>query len=426
MQMPPRFDRFRQIFRFSTIALPYLSYLGIVGLLADTIYLWRAFRRSPLDPPLQTGLLWISGLMVISSCFAFDRGEAFLQLTNYFPYFLMFAVLPYFLRSIVQLERLALDLVLTSMPLNLLAFAEYLLRSPWVSRPIRRLGFVKWLRDRPHEGRAMATFGHPNGLAAYLVVMFGLGLGLLLCYYWRQSRERSAGQLSARARVHPVWLYAATFLNLLGIFSAGSRNGLLVAVSQLILVSLFSRASRAIWIAGLVSVGGLVAGVAELGIGGRTQLVGTATDKSRLLIWRIAIDMIRERPLFGWGLGNYKFQYPKRIVGLNVQETYVGHPHNLWLMLGCEAGLLVAIALTVWVGVICFRSVRRLMQTGQTQGQERAILLSYLAAFWGCVAFSLFDVTMFDARLNVMGWLMLAAIWVMGSDRLEDDRLFER
>ena len=414
MQMPPRFNRFRQIFRLSTIALPYLSYLGIAGLLADTIYLWRTFKRSPLDPPLQTGLLWISGLMVISSCFAFDRGEAFLQLTNYFPYFLMFAVLPYFLRGIGQLERLALDLVLTSIPLNLLAFVEYLLRSPWVSRPIRRLGFVKWLRDRPHEGRAMATFGHPNGLAAYLVVVFGLGLGLLLCYHWRQSGERSAGQLRARARVHPVWLYAATFLNLLGIFSAGSRNGLLVAVSQLILVSLFSRASRAIWLAGLVSIGGVAAGVAELGIGGRTQLVGTATDESRLLIWRIAIDMIRERPLFGWGLGNYKFQYPKRIVGLNVQETYVGHPHNLWLMLGCEAGLLVAIALTVWVGVICFRSVRRLIQT---QGQERAILLGYLAAFWGCVAFSLFDVPLFDARLNVMGWLLLAAIWVMGGDR---------
>ena len=99
MQMPSRFDRFRQIFRFSTIALPYLSYFGIVGLLADTIYLWRAFRRSPIDPPLQTGLLWISGLMVISSCFAFDRGEAFLQLINYFPYFLLFAVLPYFLRA---------------------------------------------------------------------------------------------------------------------------------------------------------------------------------------------------------------------------------------------------------------------------------------------------------------------------------------
>ena len=406
---PIGFDRFRKIFRFSPIALPYLSYVGIVGLLADTIYLWKTFRRSPIEPPLQTGLLWISGLMVISSCFAVDRGEAFLQLTNYFPYFLMFAVLPYFLKGIVQLERLALDLVLTSMPLNLLAFGEYLLRSPWVSRPVRRLGWVKWLRDRPHEGRAMVTFGHPNALAAYLVVVFGLGLGLILCYHGR----RSAGQSRARSNrfTHPVWLYAATFLNLLGIFSAGSRNGLLVAISQLILVSLLSRASRAIWIAGLVSIGGMLAGVAALGLGGRTQLVDTWTDESRLLIWRIAIDMIRERPLFGWGLGNYKLQYPQRIVGLNAQETYVGHPHNLWLMLGCEAGLLVAIALTIWVGVICFRAVKQLMQA---PSNDRAIILSYLAAFWGCMAFSLFDVPLFDARLNVMGWLLLAGLWRLG------------
>ena len=401
---PIGFDRFRKIFRFSPIALPYLSYVGIVGLLTDTIYLWKTFRRSPLDLRIRQGLWLISGLMVISSCLAFDRGEAFLQLTNYFPYFLMFAVLPYFLKGIVQLERLALDLVLTSMPLNLLAFGEYLLRSPWVSRPVRRLGWVKWLRDRPHEGRAMVTFGHPNALAAYLVVVFGLGLGLILCYHWR----RSIGQSD---KPHPALLYAATFLNLLGIFSAGSRNGLLVAVSQLVLVSLLSRASRAIWIAGLVSIGSILAGVAALGLGGRTQLVGTWTDESRLLIWRIAIDMIRERPLFGWGLGNYKFQYPLRIVGLNAQETYVGHPHNLWLMLGCEAGLLVAIALTIWVGVICFRAVKQLMQAPVS---DRAIILSYLAAFWGCMAFSLFDVPLFDARLNAMGWLLLAGLWRLG------------
>jgi O-Antigen ligase len=404
--LPPGFDRFRKIFRFSPIALPYLSYVGIVGLLADTIYLWKTFGRSPLDSRIRQGLWLISGLMVISSCFAVDRGEAFLQLTNYFPYFLMFAVLPYFLNGIVQLERLAIDLVLTSMPLNLLAFGEYLLRSPWISRPVRRLGWVKWLRGRPHEGRAMVTFGHPNALAAYLVVIFGLGLGLILCYHWRRSVEERSGKV-----IHPAWLYAATFLNLLGIFSAGSRNGLLVAVSQLILVSLLSRTSRAIWIAGLVSVGGVLAGVAELGIGGRTQLLGTWTDESRLLIWRIAIEMIRDRPLFGWGLGNYKFQYPQRIVGLNAQETYVGHPHNLWLMLGCEAGLLVAIALTIWVGMICFRAVKQL---AQAPGSDRAMILGYLAAFWGCMAFSLFDVPLFDARLNAIGWLLLAGLWAVG------------
>ncbi|MBD3882864.1 O-antigen ligase family protein [Phormidium tenue FACHB-886] len=414
--LPRGFDRFRRIFRFSIIALPYLSYVSVAGLILDTLYLVKTYKRSSLDPLIRNGLLLICGLMLISSALAFERGEAFLQLTNYFPFFLMFAVLPYFLKGIEQLERLALDVVLASIPLNLLAFVEYVLRSPWITRPFRRNPFIRWVRSRPHEGRAMLMFGHPNAMAAYLVVVFGLGLGLILCYYWGRSQPGQAQPGRSARFSHPAWLYAGTFLNLLGIFSAGSRNGLLVAISQLILFSLLSRASRAIWMAGLVSVGGILVGVAGLGIGGRAQLLGNWANESRLLIWGIALDLIRERPLFGWGLGNYKFQYPLRIAGLNVEETYVGHPHSLWLMLGCEAGLLVTIVFTGWVGLICFRAARRLQPQDKHSlpERQRAILLGFLVAFWGCIAFSLFDVPLFDARLNVMGWLMLTGLYVLG------------
>ncbi|NJR65553.1 MAG: O-antigen ligase family protein [Leptolyngbyaceae cyanobacterium CRU_2_3] len=271
------------------------------------------------------------------------------------------------------MEQLAFGVVISAIPLNLLAFGEYLLRANFIPRPVRRIPLIKWIRDRPHAGRAMLSFGHPNTLAAYLVVVFGLGLGLLFYAGWRkrsvekedmplekvqaeqvQQEQGQPKHFQAGYFKQPAWLYAGTFLNLLGIFSSGSRNGLMVAILQLLGCSLLTKASRAIWIAGWVSIGSILTGIAWLGIGGRSQLLGNSTDESRLLIWRIALDLTRERPLWGWGLGSYKFLYPSRIAGLNVTETYVGHPHNLWLMLGCEAGLLVTIALTLWVGYICW------------------------------------------------------------------------
>jgi O-antigen ligase len=42
--------------------------------------------------------------------------------------------------------------------------------------------------------------------------------------------------------------------------------------------------------------------------------------------------------------------------------------------------------------------------------QDRLILFSYLMAFAGCTLFNLLDVTLFDLRVNTLGWLLLAAI----------------
>ncbi len=414
-QLPGQLRGYDRLFAFGLITLPYLTYLGLVGIGVTLICLLITLRRSPLDKLTRNGLLLITGLMVLSGFFAFDRGEAFLQLTNYLPFFLLFAYLPYLLRGAERLEELAFSMVLTAIPLNLLALGDYILRVGWIPRQIRRIPFVKWVRSRPHEGRALATFGHPNALAAYLVILFGLGLGLIVCHNLR--RQRAIAPHLPKRFSHPAWLYLGTFINLLGIFCSGSRNGLLVSVSQLVLFGVFTKASRAIVLGGLLSMGGIGVGIAWLGIGGRSQW-GNWTDESRLVIWRIALDLMRERPLLGWGLGNYKFLYPSRIVGLNLQETYVGHPHNLWLMWGCEGGIVLMLTFSFWVGYLCFRGVKALI-LHQLERGDRAILLGYLAAFWGCIAFALFDVPIFDARLNVMGWVLLGGIYTLVSGASE-------
>ncbi|HEY9630410.1 MAG TPA: O-antigen ligase family protein [Coleofasciculaceae cyanobacterium] len=421
-EQPSRLKRdlnlYDRLFAAGLFSLPYLSYLSFVGIGVALIYLLKTFRRSLLDSFTRNGLLLIGSLMVISGLFAFDRGEAFLQLTNYLPFFLLFAFLPYLLRGAERLEQLAFGMVIAAIPLNLLALGDYILRASWIPRLFQRIPVIKWIRMRPHAGRALVTFDHPNALASYLVVLLGLGLGLIVCHSLRRSSAIVPAKGWAQRFSHPGWLYGGTFINLLGIFCSGSRNGLLVAVSQLVLFGFFTKASRAIVWGGLASLVGIGVGITSLGIGGRSQLWGNWTDESRLVIWRIALDLMQERPLLGWGLGNYKFLYPSRIVGLNLQETYVGHPHNLWLMLGCEGGIVLMLAFSFWVGYLCFRGVRALILQ-QMPPSDRAILLGYLAAFWGCVAFALFDVPIFDARLNVIGWVLLAGIYTLVSGASE-------
>ncbi|NJN57720.1 MAG: O-antigen ligase family protein [Leptolyngbyaceae cyanobacterium SL_5_9] len=410
------FRFYQKVSRFSLISLPYLNYLSFLGLFVVLVFLIRQFYKTVLQSQVCLGLLVVSGLMILSSSFAFSKEEAFLQLTNFLPFFVFFAFLRFLLKGSEKLEQLATDLVITSIPINIVAFVEYLIKSPYIPTQMQRWKFIDWLRSAPHKERAMVMFEHPNALASYLVLILGLGLGLILLQSVRQRDGDRALKETASHRPSlpqstylPSWLvYAAVYLNLLGIFSSGSRNGILIAISQLVAFSFFVKASRTILISGLLSLLGVLISAALVGIGGRAVSLEGLTADPRVGVWQIALELIWERPLLGWGLGNYKFLYPARIIDPVYDKIF--HPHNFWLLLASEAGLLVMIGLTAVIGYICFRAVRSLV-TNQLAPGDRPLLLGYLFAFWGCVAFALFDVTFYDARINVLNWVILAAIY---------------
>lgn len=441
-----------QLFRVSLASLPYLVYVSCFGLFVVLIHLLRRFKRLALDSFTGLSLLVVSGLMVLSAVFAYDRGEAFLQLSNFLPFFLWFGTLPFLLRTIHHMEQVAIALVIATIPINLISLGEYLLKAPWLPREIRRIPWIRWVRSAPHKGRAMVMFDHPNAMASYLVLILGLGLGLILrqAVMRRQQdnpqqdkpqqdksqkiqtvqgefaepldgvatpQETSAdsqtdrgnrpGFLKLVERHQVALIYAGTFLNLLGLFCSGSRNGLLVAATQLVVFALLVKANRTVLISAVVGLSGFLAGALLLGIGGRSLSLAAWADDPRVGVWKIALDLIQERPWLGWGLGSYKLLYPPRLIDPEYPEIF--HPHNFWLLLAVEVGIPVMILMTVLVGSICYRAVLKLLTLPIDRG-DRAIVLGYGFAFWGCIAFALFDVTLYDVRINALNWALLAGL----------------
>jgi O-antigen ligase len=126
---------------------------------------------------------------------------------------------------------------------------------------------------------------------------------------------------------------------------------------------------------------------------------------------------MEERPWLGWGLGNFKFLYPPRLIDPEYQDIF--HPHNIWLLLGTEAGIPVMILMSLLVGFIGYRAVQYCLTPAQKtdhpslQVSGRAIALGYLLAFWGCLGFALFDVTFYDVRVNALNWTILAALYAI-------------
>jgi len=410
--VPSSFSSLRRLLRLSLVLLPYASYLAFLGILIVTFTAWFQARRTALDPIIRNLLLLITGLMILSSGLAYSRPEAFLQLGNFLPFFLFFALVPLVFQKVEHWRQTATDLVLTSLPLNLLSLVEYALKSPALPLSWQQIAWIEALRLEPHRGRAMVTFDHPNAFASYLVIILGLGLGLVLCQLGRGSDRPPITRQS-------LWLMASTFACLGGIFASGSRNGLLVAISQVGIFLLLTRINPLLLISGVAGLVAVIGGSVVFGIGGRSLSSTGWADDPRVGAWGVALDLIRERPWFGWGPGNYKLLFPPRTFDpVNYPKMF--HPHNIWLFLASEMGLIVMGLVTVLVGYLCYRAVR-VWLSPILPPADRGVLLAYGLGFWSCVAYGFFDVTLFDGRVHILNWLMLAGLYFFGQFWREKD-----
>ncbi|MFE4105242.1 O-antigen ligase family protein [Almyronema epifaneia] len=399
----------------SLILLPFVNWVGLIGFVLLMGLCLYASGREIWAWLWQRGWVALAVALVIGTLFASDRPEALLQLSNFLPYFLLLGVLvnglPTLPQPLAQLEEWASWLTITTMPINLLAIAEYSLMSPSAIAQSPQSPVLAWLYrlslDENFGHRANVIFDHPNTLACYLTLVLGLNLGLLLSQSPRSERVGAWPFLGQRLRQQPLWLYLSVALILAGIFCAGSRNGLLVAIAEVVIVTICGQRHGYVKLAGLGGIVAIAASALWGGVGGRQLSVSLFSDDPRLAVWRIALEHIQAHPIWGIGLGNYKLLYvPNSIPGY--ERIY--HAHNFWLHLAAEAGLPIAIAFTFLVGWGCYRGTRALLQT-KIPPAQRWLLGGYGLAFLSCGLFSLFDVTLYEARVNLLGWLSLAVIY---------------
>jgi O-antigen ligase len=172
-------------------------------------------------------------------------------------------------------------------------------------------------------------------------------------------------------------------LFLLLIYQTQSRAGLLGAVAALgttVLFMILRKSRRVFFVAllvvpllGAVAIGGLwtassmfrtrmqpVVKLVELVASGES--ITENFNDFRPLTWIDTVVMIKDRPVFGFGAGNYSLMfedYRTRFTGVRIETI---HPHNEYLELLSEYGLLGAI-LVLWVLVSLTVQMIRFIRT---------------------------------------------------------------
>lgn len=413
--------------QWAILVLPLSMLLGGVSvLLISLILLWAKFRPIAAQP-INRGWLALSGLLLLSAIAAHSPPDAYLGLFNFIPYFWVFAAFSLLVRSPVELRQLAWLIVLGSVPVTVIGLAQMVglwlgwqqvlhIRVLWV--------VIDWVIDfkGTPPGRMAATFGYANILANYLVMTLAIALGL-----WLEKLTQLGHWKSWRKLDPAVWwplggLTLVVGLNAIALIFTNSRNAWGIAAIAGLAYALYLGWRWLVAAVGLVV--GIVLGAAFAPLPLQTWLRfivpaffwARLTDQLypdrpvptlRLTQWQFAWHLTQERPWLGWGLRNFSPLYQAKT------QFLLGHPHNLGFMLLCETGIPATLGLVGLVGWVVASGSQALFSASPTG--DRTIRFIFILTFLCNTLFNGFDVTLFDARINILGWVLLAGIW--GSSR---------
>lgn len=397
---------------------PLFPSLGAVGLfLSGLIPFGQEFRKI-LKYPLYLGFILLSIFLVITVVFASDKITAFLGLFNLLPFFLLFAGWSRLIQTTAQLKRISWILTINSLPVVIIGMGQLFLG--WNSSGLWSsvLGWTLVAGGNP-PNRMASVFMYANTLAGYLTIVFILSLGLWL-QEWRRFRTR--GQGDKIERIFPpsphlfLFLTLTVITNFAALILTNSRNAWVIALVACLAYAFYQGWRLIVAVVMGIASSVVLAAFAPSPIAELFRKVVPAffwarfndqlhPDRPVALMrttqWNFAWSLTMQRPWTGWGLRSFSDIYQYKM------NLWLGHPHNLYLMLSAETGLPATLLLCGLLGWIFIRSVILLLIIPK---ENKLIFFSYLLVFVGWILFNTVDVTLFDFRLNTLSWLMLGAI----------------
>jgi O-antigen ligase len=246
--------------------------------------------------------------------------------------------------------------------------------------------------------RLRSVYGSPNNVGLFLGRVFPIGLALLLL---GRGRRRAFYGLAL------IPISAAILLS-------QSRGAIFVGVPLSILTIGILAGGRWLWASlGVIAVGALAA--IPLLNSPRIQAIfsgGGDTSFFRVALWKSAVQMIRDHPLFGVGPDNFLYAYRGRYLLPEAwQESSLSHPHNVILDFAARLGL-IGLGVFIWLQIAfwsaAFRALRRARRSADVA--QWPLLIGLMASMIDFLAHGLVDASYFVVDLAFVFMLTLALV----------------
>ena len=388
-------------FQVGLLLLASSALLGGLSLLVALILGSRG-RWRPLADPANRVLLLASLLMVLGAAGATSGWLAWVGLGNWLPFFWAFWGFQPYLVTPEARRRVGWMLVAGTVPVVVTGFGQ--LWWGW-SGPWQALnGAIIWhlkAGGNP-EGRLAGLFDYANIAGSWLALAWPFTLAALV-----------QPGLSRQGRALILLMASAVAAAVLLTDSRNAWGALVLAMPLVLGAASWGWLLPLLLIALAVVAAATLPGVPEALQGPARQLVPEAiwarlSDLrysgqrplaiTRLAQWQTALGLIAERPWLGWGAAAFSLIYPQRT------GHWHGHPHNLPIDRALSHGLPAAVLVVGLVLALLGRSAQRGMVGGALF--DRA----WWAAALVLVALHASDIPMYDSRINVAGWVLLAGL----------------
>lgn len=136
-----------------------------------------------------------------------------------------------------------------------------------------------------------------------------------------------------------------------------------------------------------------------------------SSGHARLEIWQTSLLIFKEHPIMGVGINNFETAYRETIprVAFPPLEWLVAQPHNLYLALLTQVGLLGFISFT-WLVLSFFKKTFQLLKSNTPQIFSAPS--AAISAFSAILIHGLIDTTYFKNDLSVVFWILIAFIMI--------------
>ena len=237
-----------------------------------------------------------------------------------------------------------------------------------------------------------ALYTSPNSVAVFLEPAVAIAAGFVL--YSDDRRDRNV------ALVCLVFLLASMIATL-------SRAGMLTLAVLVIVVVITMRSTR---LKLAIFGGALITAIAIFQIPFVSKRLYRQFDPSypyntfegRLQIWSDTLKMLRARPIFGSGLRAYQTVMQAYVSPGHKPELY---PHNLFLAMWAELGLLGLIAFVVLLAMLLWRGWT---SYARASGFARPLLWGTSAAFIAVAVHGMFDTPYYNNDISIEFWFVAA------------------
>jgi O-antigen ligase len=366
---------------------------GLALAAAGALWGWRdpsARLRTPLDAPILAFLL----VTLLSALASADPGGSVRRFAGSWTILALYLVAGW-LASVDRAERFLLLLLPPAAVFGAYGIVQHFTGVNLFGSggPMHSLLLGERRVFFPRGG-----FSHYQTYANVFFVIFCLAAGL------------AAAADTARARA--LRGAAAVFLAVVVVFTFTRGIWISLLVSLAILSWVFARRA-----AFLVAGAGALALAAVLLVPSslRTRALSMkdpSLNVERLLLWETGWNMLRDRPILGVGVGNYRVAqdaYIREEMPLTMTRT---HSHNIWLHAAVERGVLGMLAL-VWLSVsllgAAVRSVRR-----APDARARALAAGGLAALAGFFVDGMVQNNFGDSQAALLLWVVAGVVVVCG------------